>query len=229
MRPRMFSIRYRTVMSERAAQRGVRKRAAQRLTTDDWTAAALEAMAGGGLAAVAVEPLAARLGATKGSFYWHFANRDALIEAAVQRWEREHTDAVIGDVDAEPDPLARLRLLIGLVLNSTVVPDEGSIELAMLATADHPHVAPVLARVTERRVAYTAGLFAALGWPAEEARGRGLLAVTAYLGYAQLAHVAPGTLPAAEADRRRYVDRVVGLLTTTPAGGAGSDGVRNVD
>ncbi|MEV6600803.1 TetR/AcrR family transcriptional regulator [Actinoplanes sp. NPDC051346] len=200
-------------MSERPVKRGAGKRNAQRLTTDDWTAAALEAMAGGGLAAVAVEPLAARLGATKGSFYWHFANRDALIEAAVLRWEREDTDAVIALVDAEPDAMARLRLLIGLVLDSTVVTAEGSIELAMLATADHPHVAPVLARVTERRVAYTAGLFSALGWPAEEARRRGLLAVTAYLGYAQLAHVAPGTLPVAEEDRRRYIDQVIGLLT----------------
>jgi len=184
-----------------------------RLTAGDWTSAALDAMARGGLAAVAVEPLAARLGATKGSFYWHFANRDALIEAAVLRWEREHTDAVIGLVDAEPDPLARLRLLIGLVLGSTVPQEDGSIELAMLATADHPHVAPVLARVTERRVAYTAGLFAALGWPAAEARRRGLLAVTAYLGYAQMAHVAPDTLPAAEADRRRYIDQVIRLVT----------------
>lgn len=200
-------------MSERRVQRGGGKRTAPRLTADDWTSAALDAMARGGLAAVAVEPLAAGLGATKGSFYWHFANRDALIEAAVLRWEREHTDAVIGHVDAEPDPLARLRLLIGLVLESTVLQEDGSIELAMLATAGHPHVAPVLARVTERRVAYTAGLFAALGWPAAEARRRGLLAVTAYLGYAQLAHVAPGTLPAAEADRRRYVDRVIRLLT----------------
>ncbi|MEV1143013.1 TetR/AcrR family transcriptional regulator [Micromonospora sp. NPDC049799] len=200
-------------MSQRRVQRGTGERTATRLTADDWTSAALDAMAGGGLAAVAVEPLAARLGATKGSFYWHFANRDALIEAAVLRWEREHTDAVIGHVDNEPDPLARLRLLIGLVLESTVFQEDGSIELAMLATADHPHVAPVLARVTERRVAYTAGLFAALGWPAEEARRRGLLAVTAYLGYAQMAHVAPGTLPAAEADRHRYVDQTVRLLT----------------
>ena len=174
-------------------------------------------MAGGGLAAVAVEPLAARLGATKGSFYWHFANRDALIEAAVLRWERDHTDAVIGHVDAEPDPLARLRLLIGLILDSTAPQGDGSIELAMLATADHPHVAPVLARVTERRVAYTAGLFAALGWPAEQARRRGLLAVTAYLGYAQLAHVAPGVLPATQAERHRYVDQVIGLLTASDA------------
>ena len=205
-------------MSERRVQRGNGKRTAPRLTADDWTSAALDAMARGGLAAVAVEPLAAGLGATKGSFYWHFANRDALIEAAVLRWEREHTDAVIGHVDAEPDPLARLRLLIGLVLESAVLGEDGSIELAMLATADHPHVAPVLARVTERRVAYTAGLFAALGWPAEEARRRGLLAVTAYLGYAQLAHVARETLPATEADRRRYIDQVIRQLTAPDAG-----------
>jgi AcrR family transcriptional regulator len=203
------------VVTEQRGQRNSGKRTAPRLTADDWTSAALEAMAGGGLAAVAVEPLAARLGATKGSFYWHFANRDALIEAAVLRWERDHTDAVIGHVDAEPDPLARLRLLIGLVLNSTVLQEDGSIELAMLATADHPHVAGVLARVTERRVAYTAGLFAELGWPAEEARRRGLFAVTAYLGYAQMAHVAPGALPAAKAERRRYVDQVVRLLTAS--------------
>ncbi|MEV8510403.1 TetR/AcrR family transcriptional regulator [Actinoplanes sp. NPDC051475] len=185
----------------------------RRLTADDWTAAALEAMAGGGLAAVAVEPLAARLGATKGSFYWHFADRDALIEAAVLRWEREHTDAVITFVDAEPDPLARLRLLIGAVLGSTTQQPEGNIELAMLATAAHPYVAPVLTRVTERRVAYTAGLFSALGWPPEQARRRGLLAVTAYVGHAQVAHVAPGTLPRTEADRRQYVDQVIRLLT----------------
>jgi AcrR family transcriptional regulator len=213
----MLTVRYRTVVSERQVQRAGGKRTAPRLTADDWTSAALDAMAGGGLAAVAVEPLAARLGATKGSFYWHFANRDALIEAAMLRWERDHTEAVIGLVDAEPDPLARLRLLIGLVLESTVLQDDNSIELAMLATAGHPHVAPVLARVTERRVEYTAGLFAALGWPAEEARRRGLLAVTAYLGYAQMAHVAAATLPAAAAERHRYVDQVVRLLTASDA------------
>ncbi|MEV4493376.1 TetR/AcrR family transcriptional regulator [Micromonospora coxensis] len=200
-------------MSERRVKRGDGKRTAPRLTADDWTSAALDAMAGGGLAAVAVEPLAARLGATKGSFYWHFANRDALIEAAVLRWEREHTEAVIGHVEAHPDPLARLRLLLGLVLESTVLQEDNSVELAMLATADHPHVAPVLARVTERRVAYTAKLFAELGWPADEARHRALLAVTAYLGHAQMAHVAPGTLPETEADRDRYVEQMFRLLT----------------
>ncbi|WP_164466106.1 TetR/AcrR family transcriptional regulator [Actinoplanes teichomyceticus] len=194
-------------------ERRTRKQTATRLTADDWTAAALQAMGEGGLAAVAVEPLAARLRATKGSFYWHFANRDALIQAALQRWESDHTEAVITLVDAQPDPLSRLRTLIAMVIDSTAAPHADSIELAMLATAGHPHVAPVLARVTERRIAYTAGLFEALGLPADQARDRALTAVSAYLGHAQLAHVAPRTVPATAEERRRYVDWLIDLLT----------------
>ena len=51
-----------------------------------WTDAALEALAGGGIAAVRVEPLAKTLGVTKGSFYWHFADRRALLDAMLARW-----------------------------------------------------------------------------------------------------------------------------------------------
>ncbi|RZU53366.1 TetR family transcriptional regulator [Krasilnikovia cinnamomea] len=193
-------------------ERRTRKQSVNRLTADDWTSAALDAMARGGLAAVAVEPLATHLGATKGSFYWHFANRDALIEAALRRWETDHTDAVILLVEAQPDPLAKLRTLIATVIESTANPAD-SIELAMLATADHPHVAPVLARVTERRVAYTAELFQALGLQAEAARHRALLAVSAYLGHAQLAHATPQVVPGTAAERSRYIDRIIDLVT----------------
>jgi AcrR family transcriptional regulator len=73
----------------------------QRLSASDWTAAALDALAAGGLAAVAVEPLATRLGTTKGSFYWHFTNRDALLRAVLERWERTDTEDVITYVEAE--------------------------------------------------------------------------------------------------------------------------------
>ncbi|BEL05016.1 TetR/AcrR family transcriptional regulator [Actinoplanes sichuanensis] len=194
-------------------ERRTRKPTATRLTVDDWTAAALEAMARGGLAAVAVEPLAARLGATKGSFYWHFANRDALIEAALHRWEADHTDAVIALVEAETDPLSRLRTLIGTVMESTAIPGADAIELAMLATADHPHVAAVLTRVTQKRLAYTAQLFEGLGLAPPEARHRALLAVSAYLGHAQLAHATPTLVPGTPQERRTYVDRLIGLVT----------------
>ncbi|HXD53500.1 MAG TPA: helix-turn-helix domain-containing protein, partial [Solirubrobacteraceae bacterium] len=62
---------------------------ADQLTPEDWERAALAAIRDGGPEAVAVEPLARRLGVTKGSFYWHFANRDGLLGAAIARWEAD--------------------------------------------------------------------------------------------------------------------------------------------
>ncbi|MCX4667786.1 TetR/AcrR family transcriptional regulator [Streptomyces sp. NBC_01381] len=177
-------------------QRQQKKTAAKpRLTADDWADAALTAIGEGGIAAVAVEPLAVRLGTTKGSFYWHFANRDALIEAALNRWAEINTEGTIQEVEAEPDPRQRVRLLFAEAIASAT---SDPLEVALLATASHPQVADVMRRVTERRVAYVAELFAALGFPEAEARRRGLLAYTVYLGHAQLGHAVPSALPAAD-------------------------------
>lgn len=180
----------------------------RRLTAEDWAAAALVAIGEGGLAAVAVEPIAARLGTTKGSFYWHFANRDALVDAALERWEQLHTEAVITTVEAEPDPERRLRDLFAYASAASAA---DPLEVSLLATAAEPRVAAVLRRVTDRRVGYVAGLFTALGFPAAEARRRGLLAYTAYLGHTQLGHAVPESLPGG-ADRDRYLDSVIDTL-----------------
>src|SRR5699024_5281349 len=59
------------------------------LTPADWEQAALALIAEKGMAALRVEPLARRLGITKGSFYWHFPGRDELLVRAVERWERQ--------------------------------------------------------------------------------------------------------------------------------------------
>jgi AcrR family transcriptional regulator len=182
----------------------------RRLTRTDWAAAALTAIAETGLAGVVVEPLARRLSTTKGSFYWHFANREALIEAALELWEREHTEAVIVRVEEEPDPLQRLRLLLTTAI---MLAQEDLVDAAVLASARHPLVAPVLNRVTERRVGYLAQLFRQLGFPPAQARDRGLLAYTAYLGQTQLIQAGMSAVPAEGAGLRRYVDRTLGILT----------------
>jgi AcrR family transcriptional regulator len=184
----------------------------KRLTAEDWTDAALRALADGGLAALAVEPIAAGLGATKGSFYWHFANRDALLEAALAHWERTETDEVIAQVEAVPTPAARLRALFGGAVGHEYAASRGArVELALQPTASHPLVAPVLERVTRRRIEYLSAQFTDLGFESEEARRRGLLAYTAYLGHAQLAHATPSARPA---DLPAYVDTVIGALVS---------------
>lgn len=183
----------------------------RRLSREDWAAAALAAVAEGGLSAVAVEPLARGLGTTKGSFYWHFQNREALVQAALDLWEQEHTEAVIVRVEREPDPLPRLRLLLVTAIS---LAQEDLIDAAVLASAQHPLVAPVLDRVTVRRVGYLAGLFRDLGFSPAQARDRSLLAYTAYLGQAQLIQAGMSAVPARGSELQRYVDRVLHILTT---------------
>ncbi len=182
------------------------------LTADDWSAAALTALERNGLPAVAVEPIAKTLGATKGSFYWHFSGRDDLITAALARWERRDTDGVIATVDREAEGADRLRVLLRLVFGAVLeTPGVGSIELALQPHADHPIVAPVLARVTERRMSTLEALYAEHGLSASQAHDRALLAYAAYLGHAQLAHATPARLPKGKAFPA-YVDRIVETL-----------------
>ncbi|MDT7790341.1 MAG: hypothetical protein QOF58_8760 [Pseudonocardiales bacterium] len=160
-----------------------------RRTRDDWTETALRALAEGGLQAVAVEPLAARAGATKGSVYHHFPNRDALLKATVERWEREHTERVIELVESEKTPQDKLKTLFGTVLDRQ---RKGSVEMALQAAAENEVIAPVLKRVTERRLGYLTELFEQLGFDHEHAKKRALIAFSLYLGQAQMYVTLPG-------------------------------------
>jgi AcrR family transcriptional regulator len=184
------------------------------LTAADWTEAALDALARGGLSAVAVEPLAKELGATKGSFYWHFADRQALIEATLGLWERRDTDRVIAAIDETQDVETRLRNLLRLAFASVrdgSVAGAGTVELALQASATNPLVAPTLERVTKARLAALTRLYTELGLSRARARDRGLLAYTAFLGHAQVAHATPGLLPTGRAFTA-HVDQVVEAL-----------------
>ena len=186
------------------------------LSVRDWTEAALQALARGGLAAVAVEPLAKSLGTTKGSFYWHFSDRNALLQATLELWEQRDTDQVLAGLDGTQDAATRLHNLVELALLSVqrnVDAGGGSIELALQASASHPLVAPILQRVTSRRIAALSALYSALGLSHARARDHALLAYTAYLGHAQMAHATPGLLPEGGAFRR-HVDQVVDVLVT---------------
>lgn len=180
-----------------------------RKTRADWTAAALEALAEGGVAAVAIESLAVRVGATKGSAYWHFANREALLVATLERWEAEHTEAVISAAEQEADPARRLRHLFASVLEHQ---RGNAVELALLAASDNPVIRPVLERVTDRRIGYLTTLFVHCGFSRAEARRRAVLAYSAYLGHAHLFRMTSAAMPRTRAQRRAHLDESVAAL-----------------
>ncbi len=154
-----------------------------RLSAEDWALAALDVIAESGLASVAVEPLAKRLGVTKGSFYWHFPSRDALLVAALERWEVMEQEAVFGKLEAISDPRARLRdlfLLVAHEYKTHIIYSE------LLKALDHPAVQPVLSRVSERRLDYLTASFRQAGLPRLEAQQRARLTYSAYVGFLQL-------------------------------------------
>jgi len=180
------------------------------LSAVDWTRAALEAWGEGGLSAVAVQPLAARLGVTKGSFYWHFANRDALISAALELWEQTTTENTIALLEAEPDPVVRLRLLFARVSYSAA---QYQVEIGVRGASGNEVVAAVLRRVEERRLSYTIGLFEQIGFSPSESARRGMLGYTAYVGHSEMAARLPELLPMERAGGlSSYVETVLGLL-----------------
>ena len=163
-------------MTEAVARNG-------RLSADDWAREALEQIAETGVASVAVEPLARRLGVTKGSFYWHFPSRDALLQAALERWETMEQELVFGSLEKVTDPRERLRALFQLVaheVKSHIIYSE------LLKALDHAAVSPVIGRVSARRLDYLTASFRQAGLSRTAAQHRARLAYAAYVGFLQL-------------------------------------------
>lgn len=136
------------------------------LTPRDWTIAGIAALAEGGIDAVRVERLAKRLGASKGSFYWHFADRRALLSAMLELWEREGTADVITNAAAITEPAERLRLVTREALEAqTRGIDVAHAEAALRSwAAQDPAVAARFVRVEQARTAFLSDELAALGY-----------------------------------------------------------------
>jgi len=174
------------------------------LTRDDWVRAALEAVARGGVRAVRIEDLAERVGASRGSFYWHFQTREELIAAALETWAAESTTDRLPELESIKDPLKRLRALLRTVYEAPV----DATELALSTAGDDPLVAPVFARVVARRMEVLRGIFTDLGMPPAQASERAWLAYGFYVGHHQLRKN-----PEIAALEPARLERMVGLLT----------------
>lgn len=162
------------------------------LNAEDWAQAALDAIAEGGIEAVAVEPLARKLGVTKGSFYWHFQNRDALLQAALKAWEAQETTEVVRQVAHIDDPRQRLQQVFR-VANSGL--RNGRLTGVFAAASSDPRVGPVVERVAKKRLEFLYECYAALGFAPEEARRWAMFAYATFMGTLQLRSDDPNALP----------------------------------
>ena len=168
----------------------------------------MAALVEGGPDAVAVEPVAARLGATKGSGYWHFTDRADLLRAVLELWVQAHTVAIRERVQADGgSPRARLSHLLGIVSKAA---EQSPADMLLVASAD-PDVRAAVVEATQLRVAYVERLIRDDGVPGAEARSRAVLAYSAYLGYASLTSAVPGLVPHDAGDRRRMQETLLDL------------------
>ncbi len=180
------------------------------LTATDWAEAALQLIAEAGLGALRVEALAARLGVTKGSFYWHFKGRSELLAAALGRWEQRATTEAISGLSAVTDARQRLYLMLDAVSRA---PRSRSLYAALAEAAGDPIVRRVLNRVASARIEYLEVCYRELGLPQPRAKAKAVFAYAAYRGLLQVAHEAPAVLPT---DWSSYAEVVLEALGLVP-------------
>lgn len=65
-----------------------------------WLTAAYDELTEHGVEAVKIMPLAKKLGLSRTSFYWHFKDREALLEAMIRYWENKNTGNLVAQTEA---------------------------------------------------------------------------------------------------------------------------------
>jgi AcrR family transcriptional regulator len=144
-----------------------------------WIDAALQALAAGGPDAVRVEALAVYLGVSKGGFYWHFTDRQALLEETLDAWEKVGTEDVIARVECQPaDPRAKLQQLFELAPSA-----DFAVELALRDWSRRDSdVAERLRRVDNRRMGWLRSLFGQFCVDDNDVEARSMLAYSLLIG-----------------------------------------------
>jgi AcrR family transcriptional regulator len=151
---------------------------APRLDKPAWIAAAIDQLAETGIDGLRVEVLAKRLGVTKGSFYWHFKDRDALLESLLDTWRRQATFAIIDRIERFQDGAKqRLLRLIRRPFDRQRSKRGEEIELAIrLWGRQDTRAIAALREVDQLRLRYISSLYQEMGHSAESAEIRAAVA-----------------------------------------------------
>lgn len=184
---------------------------ALRTPRERWVEEGLSALADGGVDAVRVEGLAKALGVTKGGFYGYFADRDALLEAMLDTWERESVDDVLDRVEREDgDARDKVRLAGRLTF-----PD-GRLLRVDLAVRDwarrDEQVAERLRKVDNQRMQLAREMIGTFCSDPDEVEARSLLAFCLAIGHHLVAAEHPGRTHA------DVLTRAANLILKVPSG-----------
>lgn len=156
------------VAADRAPARASRRAAAPAgasLGPNDWLQAALRMLAGHNIDAIRIDVLAKALNVTRGSFYWHFRDRDDFLQRLLVCWRDATTEDVISRFEhREMAPAELIHDLLSLPFRGMAAREAAAVELAIRAWArSDPKARQALDIVDAHRLSYIAQCLSALG------------------------------------------------------------------
>ena len=179
-----------------------RKPPSTRLSVEDWLQAGYTLLAEQGVRALKVESLCKQVGATRGSFYWHFEDMDGYRAALVESWNTflEQDRYSLTELDALP-PRERLSAM----MIALVSPQHWMLERAMREWARTDPVAAANVRAADRRlIRSVAKAYGDYGFGPADAKLRAELTFAAGVGLLHLAGSAARAQRAAQ--REQFLD-----------------------
>lgn len=189
------------------------KPAKTQLTPEDWITAAEQVLIDKSIDAVRVDALSKDLGVTRGSFYWHFKDREDLLRQLLVTWRNRATEQIIDRFERRnTKPRELIRDLLMLPFHGASAKKGASTELAIRAWARRDEMARhIVDEVDGKRLAYIAQCFSALGFDIPESRTRGFMLYSFMLAESLLADHGK---QAQHEDRQRSLER---MLTQMPS------------
>jgi AcrR family transcriptional regulator len=149
------------------------------LQPDDWLRAAFARLSGEGIESVRVELLARDLGVSKGSFYWHFQDREELLGRMFDRWEKEEIDW-LDETVITPKAAARWARFV----HHCTEPQLARLESAMRTWSRRDErIAARITAIEKKRTAHISSVLRAIGFAAPAAESWAEITLLVYLGW----------------------------------------------
>jgi AcrR family transcriptional regulator len=149
------------------------------LQPDDWIRAAFARLAAEGIEAVRIELLARDLGVSKGSFYWHFQDREELLAKMFERWEKDENDW-LDETVITPKAAARWARFVHRCTDLQLA----RLESAMRTWSRRDErIAARISAIEKKRIAHIAGVLRAIGFVAPAAESWAEITLLVYLGW----------------------------------------------
>jgi AcrR family transcriptional regulator len=150
---------------------------------DLWLDAAYEMLVSSGVESVKVMPLAKAVKMSRTSFYWHFEDRDALLDALIASWRRKNTGNLITQTEVYAETITEA---IFHLFDCWVNPDlfDARMDFAIRNWAQQsPELKEVLEQTDQERINAIRAMFSRFGFDDQQADTRAHTVYYTQVGY----------------------------------------------